>query len=317
VNVDYLRVSVTDRCNLRCIYCSPLGECDLAERKEILTLEEIHRIVRLFARCGIKKVRLTGGEPLVRKNILYLIEKLAGIREIEELNLTTNGVTLEHVARELKDAGLHGINVSVDSAESLGYKEITGFDLLPKVISGIHRALEVGLAPVKINSVIMNGVNVSQVLSLAEMSVDLPVAVRFIEYCPTGTNAKPAGGHIPASEVRGIIEDRFGPLSAVLVSGPTGPASYFKIAGSPGLLGFISGRSSNFCHACNRLRLTSDGRIKPCLFSSKYYDAKKIIRARAGDEEVLRLLKEILHKKGNYTKLNSPEQEFSMQKIGG
>lgn len=317
VNIDYLRVSVTDRCNLRCIYCSPLGDCNLAERKEILALEEIHRIVRLFARCGIKKVRLTGGEPLVRKNILYLVKKLAGIREIEELNLTTNGVMLEHVAQELKEAGLHGINVSVDSAERTAYKEITGFDLLPRVISGIHKAMEVGLTPVKINSVIMKGINVSQVLPLAEMSVHLPVAVRFIEYFPTGTYVKPAGGHIPTSDVRGIIEDRFGPLSTVLVNGPKGPASYFKIEGSPGLLGFISGRSSNFCHACNRLRLTSDGKIKPCLFSSKYYDVKKIIRAGAGDEEVLRLLKEILHTKGNYTKLNSPQREFSMQRIGG
>jgi cyclic pyranopterin phosphate synthase len=161
------------------VYCHPLCGCDFIERKEILRLEEIYRIVRFFVECGIRKVRLTGGEPLVRKNIVYLVKKLAGIEEIEELTLTTNGILLEPLAAELKNAGLQRVNISVDSAESQSYKEITGFDLLPKVTKGIYKALEVGLKPVKINSVIIKGINVSQILPLAQMSVYLPVVVKF------------------------------------------------------------------------------------------------------------------------------------------
>ena len=186
MSVDYLRISVTDRCNLRCIYCAPLKGCGFIARKEILTFEEIHRIAGLFARCGVSKIRLTGGEPLIRTNIVQLVRKLAGIRGIEELTLTTNGVLLESMAAQLKDAGLKRVNVSADSAQKENYKQITGFDLLEKVTSGIYKALKVGLKPVKINSVIIKGVNISQIPALARMSVELPVAVRSIEYCPAG-----------------------------------------------------------------------------------------------------------------------------------
>lgn len=317
MSVDYLRVSVTDRCNLKCVYCHPLCGCDLVERKEILSLEEIFRIVQLFVKCGIRKVRLTGGEPLVRKNIVYLVEKLAEINGIEGLTLTTNGVLLESLATELRNAGLQRVNVSVDSMERQSYKDITGFDLLPKVIRGIHKAIEAGLSPVKINSVIIKGINDSQVLPLAQMSVHLPVMVRFIEYCPTSMYTKPASDYVPTSNIREIIERKLGPLSAVLVGNADGPALYFKIKHSAGLLGFISGRSSIFCQSCSRLRLTSDGKIKPCLYSSQCYDIKKLIRADADDKDLLKLLKKILCEKSSYTKLNSPAGEFAMQKIGG
>jgi cyclic pyranopterin phosphate synthase len=294
-----------------------LGGCDYVERKEILSLEEIHRIVQLFANCGVRKVRLTGGEPLVRKNIVYLVEKLAGIKEIEELTLTTNGTLLELLAAELKNAGLQRVNVSVDSAERQSYKEITGFDLLPRVTRGIYRAIEVGLTPVKINSVIIKGINVSQIVPLAEMSVHLPVAVRFIEYCPTSKYTRPASDYVPTSEVCETIERKFGPLSAVPTGDASSPASYFRINSSTGVLGFISGRSSTFCQLCNRLRMTSDGKIRPCLYSPHHYDIKKLIRDGADDGDVLELLKKILHEKSNYTKLLSPAEEFSMQNIGG
>ena len=155
METDYLRVSVTDRCNLRCLYCHPMGGCELIARDEILKLEEIHRIVELLSHCGIRKVRLTGGEPLIRRNIVYLIEKLSAIKAIEELSLTTNGVLLGPLAQQLKDAGLQRVNISIDSTDRKSYKEITGFDLLPKVMDGIYKALEVGLKPVKINSVII------------------------------------------------------------------------------------------------------------------------------------------------------------------
>jgi cyclic pyranopterin phosphate synthase len=254
---------------------------------------------------------------LIRKNIVYLIEKLSGIKGIKELSLTTNGVLLEEMAQDLKDAGLHRINISIDSIEPQIYKEVAGFDLLPKVIKSIYKALKVGLNPVKINSVIIKDINISQILPLARMSVSLPVAVRFIEYCPTNKYAKVAGDYVPTREIRKIIESNFGHLSPVVTGRGSGPASYFKIKNSMGFLGFISSRSSIFCNSCNRLRLTSDGKVKPCLYSLKYYDIKKLIRADAGDEDLLQLMKKILYEKGNFTKLTSPKRRFSMQKIGG
>ncbi len=317
MSVNYLRISVTDRCNLKCVYCNPLGDCDFIEHKEILTFEEIHRLVGLFVDCGIRKVRLTGGEPLVRKNIIELVRSLAGIAGIEELALTTNGVLLASVADGLKKAGLHRVNISVDSLERAGFKRITGHDVLPKVIDGIHEAIKVGLTPVRLNAVILAGMNESQIPALAQMSVDLPLEVRFIEYCPTSQDTRPAGNYVPNSEVRRIIERRFGPLSPALVRETDGPALYFRLDNSAGVIGFISGRSSTFCHDCNRLRLTSDGKISPCLYSNRHYDLKRLVRNGAGDEEVLDLIKKVLNEKGDYTKLNSPAPEFSMKNIGG
>ncbi len=245
------------------------------------------------------------------------MRELANIAGVEELALTTNGVLLEPVAAELKDAGLQRVNISVDSAERESYKHITGFDLLPRVIKGIYKAVAVGLTPVKINTVILRGINESQILALAHMSAYFPLAVRFIEYCPTSKYTKPASDYVPNSEVRKIIERKLGPLSPVLVSDVDGPALYFRFRNSAGTIGFISGRSSIFCQKCNRLRLTSDGKVSPCLYSAHHYDVKKLIRGGASDEVVLDLLKKILHEKSNYTKLNSPAPEFSMQNIGG
>lgn len=215
MKTDYLRVSITDRCNLRCVYCYPSGGCELIDRKEILRFEEIYRIVGLFAMCGVRKVRLTGGEPLVRSGVVDLVEKLSSIEGIEELALTTNGVVLEQMAKDLKNAGLHRINISIDSVQRQSYKEITGFDGLASAMKGIHKALDVGMSPVKINSVIIKGVNDSQIIPLAQMSVDLPVAVRFIEYCPTSGYTKSAGDFVSTIDARKVIEREFGILSAI------------------------------------------------------------------------------------------------------
>ena len=319
MSVDYLRISVTDRCNLRCVYCNPLGDCGLFEHKEILRFEEIERIAGLFAECGINKIRLTGGEPLVRKDIVGLVGKLAGIPAIDSLSLTTNGVLLEELAGQLKAAGLQRINISVDSAQRGSYKNITGFDLLPKVTNGIYQAIETGLAPVKINSVIIKGVNDSeeQIEALAEMSIRLPLTVRFIEYCPTGKHTNPASDYLSNSEVRAIIERKYGLLSSIVDGNSHGPALNFKIKDSAGAIGFISGRTSTFCYSCNRLRLTSDGKLMPCLYSSHTYDLKKLIRNGASEKVMLDLLKRIISEKGNYTKLNSLKNGFSMCKVGG
>lgn len=329
MSVDYLRISVTDRCNLRCIYCNPLGDCGCIEPREILRFEEIERITRLFAECGMSKVRLTGGEPLVRKDIVRLVDKLATIPNIDDLALTTNGVLLEPLAAQLKAAGLQRVNISVDSVERENYKKITSFDLLPKVTKGIYKAIEVGLKPVKINSVIIKGLNDSeeQILGLAAMSVHLPVTVRFIEYCPTGKYTNPASDYLPNRDVRFIIERKYGPLSSVVKEHSPGPALNFKFRDSAcrdvsatrwaGAVGFISGRSSIFCRSCNRLRLTSDGKLMPCLYSAHTYDLKTLIRNRASDRKIRDLLKRIISEKVNYTKLSSLKEEFSMRKVGG
>ena len=317
MRIDYLRVSVTDRCNLRCIYCNPLGDCDFLQRDEVLTFEEIQRIVGLFVECGINKVRLTGGEPLVRRNISRLVRMLAEIAGIEELSLTTNGVLLEQTAEELKAAGLGRVNVSVDSMERRSYQRITGFDFLEKVKKGIDKAIEVGLTPVKINTVVLKGINEQDVAAMAQLTVERPVAVRFIEFYPTDSSTKQGEYFVPNSQIRSSIESRFGPLAAAVMANSNGPAVYFKIKDSAGAVGFISGRSTFFCRSCNRLRLTSDGKVKPCLYSAGIYDVKRLLRTGAGDEQVLVLLKKIISEKANYTKLNSPAVEFSMRSVGG
>lgn len=316
MSTDYLRVSVTDECNLRCIYCNPGGGNRLG-RGEVLSRDEICRVVELCAACHIRRVRLTGGEPLVREDILEIVRTLAGIPGIEDLSLTTNGVLLAPVAAELKDAGLKRVNVSLDVAEPECYKRMAGEDRLTQVLDGIHKAMEVGLSPMRINCVVVAGMNLSQVPALAAMSVGLPVAVRFIEYCPTTRLAGPASCFVPNREVRGIIESRFGPLSDLVVPDTGGPATYFKIAGAAGAVGFISGRSSMFCHRCTRLRLTSDGRMMPCLHAGRYYDVRCLLRSGARDEAIMSLVKTVLQEKSRYTKLTSTADDFLMQQIGG
>lgn len=319
MDIDYLRISVTDKCNLQCVYCNPLGGCHVAPPDEVLTVDEIKRAVRLLVDCGIRKVRITGGEPLLREDIVRLINELAAITGIEDLSLTTNGVVLETLAAELKVAGLQRVNVSVDSMDRETYQRITGFDLLPVVAGGIHKAIDVGLTPVKINSVIVRGLNDTdkQIVALADMSVHLPVAVRFIEYCPTNTYTKSATDYLPNRMVRAVIEREFEPLSGALTALGSGPGLYFKIRGSAGMIGFISGRSSIFCRSCTRLRLTSNGKLMPCLYSAQTYDLGKLIRNAAADEPIRDFLKIVISEKTRFTKWNSFKEEISMCGIGG
>ncbi|MBN1361627.1 MAG: GTP 3',8-cyclase MoaA [Sedimentisphaerales bacterium] len=317
MKVDYLRISVTDRCNLRCAYCNPLGDHGLKDDEEILAAEEIQRVVRLSVACGITKVRLTGGEPLVRADIVDLVQRLSGVEGIEDLVLTTNGVFLSGLAGALKQAGLKRVNISLDAADPECYRCMTGCEALSEVFDGIHRALNVGLTPVRINCVVVREINLSQVAALAEMALRLPVSVRFIEYCPTSEDTGPVGSYVPNREVREIVESRFGALSSVMAPEAGGPAVYFKTGGSLGTIGFISARSSIFCQRCNRLRLTSDGAIRPCLHSARSYDLKTPLRGGADDETIVRLLRRIVSEKALYTRLTAPAGDFSMQQIGG
>jgi cyclic pyranopterin phosphate synthase len=221
------------------------------------------------------------------------------------------------MAGELKKAGLDRINISIDSLEASSYKRITGYDFLSKVISGIKKAIEVGLQPVKINAVILKGINHSQVASLAGMSVKLPVTVRFIEYCPTNNDTQSADDYMSYHEIRMIIEDTHGPLSNATIECNNGPALYYKIKNSRGAIGFIAGRSTIFCKSCNRLRLTCDGKIKPCLYSPREYNIRQLIKGGISDEKLQGVLKKIIVQKHAFTRLNSPAERFSMRKVGG
>jgi cyclic pyranopterin phosphate synthase len=319
MSIDCLRLSVTDRCNLRCIYCHPLADCSLIEREDKLEFAEILRMVRLFGECGIKKLRLTGGEPLVRRDIIGLVHELSVIVGIEDLSVTTNGIFLESLAAELKAAGLRRVNISVDSIERKTYEQLTGFDMLPAVLDGIHKAIDVDLTPVKLNCVVIKGLNdgAEQIAALAGMSVDLPLSVRFIEYFPTNKSTRPATDYVPNTTVRAGIERKYGPLSGAVMNPGNGPAEYYKVPGSAGTIGFISGRSSNFCRSCSRLRLTSDGKIMPCLYSARAYDLKALIRLGQSDRQIRSYMNRIIAEKADYTKYSSAKEEFSMCKIGG
>ena len=317
MNVDYLRVSVTDRCNLRCIYCNPLGDRGLRDRDGILDFDEIHRVVRLCAECGIRKVRLTGGEPLLCRSIADLVHRLAAVTGIEDLSLTTNGVFLGSMAADLKAAGLKRVNISLDAVDRQCYQQMTGFDSLPQVLEGMHTAIEIGLTPVRLNCVVMRELNLSQVTALAEMTRRLPVSVRFIEYCPTSHVTGPADAYVPNAEVRQILESQLGPLSGVVEPNAGGPAVYFKAPGATGAIGFISGRSSAFCHDCSRLRLTSDGKLRPCLHADWRYDVRELLRGGTHDQAIRDLIQRVLREKSRYTRTTSTAEDFLMQSIGG
>ncbi|MDI6796317.1 MAG: GTP 3',8-cyclase MoaA [Desulfatibacillaceae bacterium] len=298
-SINYLRVSVTDRCNLRCFYCTPVHGLNLIPHKEILTYEEILAVVEAGLNLGITKVRVTGGEPLMRRGLVGFIEKLARLDGISEVALTTNGVNLSQVAHELKAAGLSRINVSLDSLTKQSFARITGLDALDRVLEGIKVAQQAGFEPIKINTVVIGGSNEEQVEDFARMTIDSPLEVRFIEFMPVGDKISwNAGRVISAAWIKERIEKRFGPLTPLQGRRPQdGPAIRFAIAGAKGVIGFINAMSGHTCADCNRLRLTSDGRIRPCLFSDMELDVKSLLRQGAGREQIVALMEQAIAKK--------------------
>ena len=287
--IDYLRISITDRCNLRCVYCMPQSGLSLFEHREILTYEEIVRIVRIAAGLGVRKVRITGGEPLARKNVTYLIASLRSVAGIEDISLTTNGLLLERYARELTEAGLSRVNVSLDSLKPIRYREITRGGELDRVMKGISAAEQAGLVPVKINMVPIRSLNDDEIEDFARLTLSTPYHVRFIEFMPTGgTDLWSDDRYISSAAIKAAV-DRIGPLFPVRLR-KTGPARYFRFEGAPGVLGFISAITHHFCGDCNRLRITSDGKLRPCLFSETEIDLKPALREASSDREIERLL---------------------------
>jgi GTP 3',8-cyclase len=287
--IDYMRISVTDRCNFRCVYCMPTQGIPPLRHKDILRYEEIIRIVRVAVGSGLRRIRITGGEPLIRRDIVYLIESLKRIEGIRDLSLTTNGAFLAGLAESLSSAGLQRINVSLDSLQSERFAEITRGGELSSVLKGIDAAMKAGLSPLKINCVPIRGLNEDEIESFALMTLKQPFQVRFIEFMPLGKGtAWTSRQFIPTEEIRSIVE-KIGPLKPVTV-GRSGPADYFAFEGAAGIIGFISPLSNHFCGECNRLRLTSDGKLRPCLFSESEIDLKPALRGGIDDGEIARLL---------------------------
>ncbi|MGO0121994.1 GTP 3',8-cyclase MoaA [Desulfothermobacter acidiphilus] len=291
MGVSYLRVSVTDRCNLRCRYCLPPAGVKPVAHEEVLRFEEIARVVRAAIRVGVRKVRLTGGEPLVRKHLSRLVAKLAELDLVDDLSLTTNGIFLAEQAKELKVAGLHRVNVSLDTLDSERYRFITRGGELARVWEGIELALELGLEPVKLNVVVIKGFNEDELVKLASLSLERPLHVRFIELMPFGpARAWFREAFLSAAAVRAQLEKHFGPLLEVKKLRGAGPACYHRIPGAQGTVGFIAGMSGHICFSCNRLRLSATGMLHPCLFGKGEVDLKGPLRAGAGEEELVRLL---------------------------
>ncbi len=288
--IDYLRVSITDRCNLRCIYCMPSGGLIPIEHKEILRYEEIIRVIRIAVGIGVRKIRITGGEPLVRRNVVYFIASIKNIPGIEDLSLTTNGILLSRYAEELKSAGLDRVNVSLDTLKPKRYREITRSGDLSLVLKGIEAIEKVGLNPIKINMVPICGVNSDEIEEFARLTLKAAYQVRFIEYMPFGSEDMwSPEKFISTEEIKSIVEG-IGPLIPAKLR-KSGPARYFRFENAPGVIGFISPISNHFCNECNRLRLTADGKLRPCLFSETEIDLKPALRGGSADDEIERLIK--------------------------
>ena len=318
-NIDYMRVSVTDRCNLRCCYCMP-KDIELLPMEEILSFEEILEIIHQAASLGIRKIKITGGEPLVRKNCTGLIAKIRETEGIEKVTLTTNGILLPEYIEDLKAAGIDGINISLDTLRKDRFQEITGFDALDQVLAGIDASLNAGIRT-KINTVLQKGVNDGEWQDLMLLAKDRPLDVRFIEMMPIGYGAVSTG--VSDIELRSKIRELYPGTEEDHTVHGNGPAVYVRIPGFCGGVGFIAAINEKFCKDCNRIRLTSAGRIKPCLCYGDSFDLREILRTKEGPERDA-LLKETLQKAITYKPKehcfeakSSVTEKKKMSQIGG
>ena len=288
--INYLRISVTDHCNLGCVYCS-VGSVPHLPRSEILSYEEIRRLVQVAAGIGISKVRLTGGEPLLRAGLSQLVRMLARIEGIDDISLTSNGILLAKYALELKEAGLKRVNISLDTLKEDRFKRISGRDKLGEVLSGIEAAHLAGLEPVKINMVVLRGINDDETIDFARMSTSRGWHVRFIEFMPFGMPEAESLATVSAREIQERIQS-LGKLEPHTGDTGNGPARYFRLPGAEGTIGFITPMTEHFCDTCNRLRLTSDGQLRPCLLDDDEVNLKEPLRNGAGTDELKQLIQQ-------------------------
>jgi cyclic pyranopterin phosphate synthase len=318
-----LRVSLTDRCNFRCFYCLPHGEPPMAAKDQMLSYEEIEYICDIFVELGIEKIRLTGGEPMMRRDIEQIIFKLAQFKDkgLRDLALTTNGYFLPHRADSLREAGLDRITISLDSLKRDVFKQMTGVDVLDRVMEGIVAAKEAGLDPIKINAVIVRGHNEDEVADFAAFAREHDVKMRFIEFMPLDSGHEWSRDDVVSGkEIRARIEERF-PLEPLQVTRGSETSSRYRFAdGAPGEIGIIAPVTEPFCGACSRIRLTSDGQIRTCLFSTVEHSLRDVIRDGAARAEVIDFIESVMMKKEPRHYINDPgfvTPSRSMSFIGG
>ncbi len=301
--IDYLRLSITDRCNLRCTYCMPEEGVPKVVHTEILRYEEILRLARIVTEMGISKIRITGGEPLVRKDIFFLCENIARVPGLTSLSVTTNGVLLAEHAETLFKSGIKRINISLDTLQREKYAAITRHDCFNEVWEGIMAAREAGFSPIKLNTVVMHGVNDDEIEELGKLTYKYPFHIRFIEFMPfqqAEFNEKFYSADDILKRLSGIAE-----LIPTESGDSNGPARHFRFPGAMGKVGIISPLSHHFCPTCNRLRLTADGKLRTCLFSTDETDVKAALRSGASDEDIARLIRAVIAKKPERHELSS------------
>jgi GTP 3',8-cyclase len=319
--IKSVRVSVTDKCNFRCTYCMPAEGLQWLERQEILSFEEIARLIGLLAKLGVDEVRLTGGEPLVRRDLPTLVRMLSQLEGVRDLSLTTNGVLLDRMAGPLVEAGLKRLNVSLDSLNHVRFAEITRRDALDAVLRGLEEAERFPeLRPIKVNCVAVKGFTETEVPALAELARRKPYVVRFIEFMPLDADeAWREDDVLTGGEIRALIEAEHGPL-VELPAKASSTAKRFRFADGIGELGFVNPVSEPFCSSCDRIRVTADGQLRTCLFSRREWDLKKPLREGATDEEVVELLRFAVRHKELKHRINDPgfvRASRSMSQIGG
>lgn len=314
----YLRISVTDRCNLRCQYCMPPEGIQLKKKDELLSFEEIIRVARIFVASGIEKIRITGGEPLVRKSLEELISGLAELRGLKHLSMTTNAVLLADKAEALRKAGLQSLNISIDSLHAERFKEITLRDDFARVMAGIEASQAAGFDPIKLNVVVMKGKNHDEVIDFVRYVYQRNLNVRFIEYMPFKDNCWDLAAVFSYKDMRELIEQEFQmePLSGH----PSDVAKDFRLRGGTGVVSFISSMTDSFCSTCNRLRMTADGAIKSCLFYEPEINLREQLRSGCSDEQIEEL---IVYALGKKPEAHPPMEELAlmsnraMVEIGG
>ncbi len=315
--IDYLRISVTDRCDLRCTYCTS-SRFENLSHDDILRYEEIERVVQAAARLGVRGVRLTGGEPLVRPHLSALVRIISQIPGIDDISLTTNATQLAKYARELKEAGLKRVNISLDTFKPERFARICGRDTLDQALQGIVAAHEVGLHPVKTNTVVMRGINDDEVVDFARKSASDGWHVRYIEEMPL-TGEENARKMVPIAEIRAAIENDLGALEPCESAEGRGPAKYYRLKGAQGTIGFISPMTHSFCESCNRFRLTADGKLRPCLLRDDEIDLRTALRRGADIAELESIMLEAAHlkKEGHTMAGKTGALERQMWQIGG
>jgi len=318
--LTYLRLSVVDRCNLHCLYCMPAEGAGFDAWGEILSYEEMHRLVGIFAGLGISKVRITGGEPLVRRQIEKLVEKIKSVPGIREIAMSSNGIFLKGMARGLKGAGLDRVNISLDTLRRDRFIRIARLDRLKEVLEGIDAALEAGLAPVKINTVLMKGINDDEIPDLAAFAVRHSIEIRFIELMPTheAVDIDPLQNFFSAQEAREIVERHY-PLKPADVY-LSSPAQVYEIPGTGARVGFISPLSCFFFARCNRLRMKANGMLKTCLHGKEDLDLKALLRGGASEEAIIQAIRETVFARPEQHFLNDDKvrhRDFQMSHVGG